>query len=196
MALVLLVGCASGQGDGPTPSSLASSAEASTPVSEESSAASSVDAGVSAASSATGEATALTSANATNNSDAANNTNATNILLITTGSATLEARLEDNVATAELVALLQEGPITLNLHEYGGFEMIGGLPQKLTTADEQISTSTGDIVLYQGNQISFFYASNSWSYTRLGHIDGYDSAALLEALGGPYDSTVELSLQE
>ncbi len=117
------------------------------------------------------------------------------VLLITAGDTTLEATLEDNVATAELVALLQEGSIEVSLHEYGGFEMIGGLPQSLPTADEQMSTSTGDIVLYQGKQISFFYASNSWSYTRLGHIDGYDSAAFLEALGGPYDSTIELSLK-
>ena len=118
------------------------------------------------------------------------------VLLISSGDIRLEATLEDNVATAELVALLQEGSIEVSLHEYGGFEMIGGLPQSLPTADEQISTSTGDIVLYQGKQISFFYASNSWSYTRLGHIDGYNSAALLEALGGPYDSTIELSLKE
>jgi hypothetical protein len=29
----------------------------------------------------------------------------------------------------------------------------------------------GDIVLYDGNQISVFYANSSWSYTRLGHIN-------------------------
>ena len=29
----------------------------------------------------------------------------------------------------------------------------------------------GDIVLYNGNQISVFYANSSWSYTRLGHIN-------------------------
>ena len=27
-----------------------------------------------------------------------------------------------------------------------------------------------DIVLYSGNQMVVFYGSNSWSYTRLGHI--------------------------
>ena len=29
----------------------------------------------------------------------------------------------------------------------------------------------GDIVLYNGNAISVFYAPSSWSYTRLGHIN-------------------------
>lgn len=192
--LLALAGCASGQGEEPTPASLASSAETSTSASAEaevSAPASSADAD--AASAVTSEVAAAIGVNAASSTNAANEAPT---LLISSGDTRLEAALEENAATAELVALLQDGPIVLNLHEYGGFEMIGNLPQSLPTADEQMSTTTGDIVLYQGNQISFFYGSNSWSYTRLGHIDGYESAALLEALGGPGDSTVELSLQE
>ena len=176
--LLALAGCASGQGEEPTPASLASSAETSTSASAE----------ADAASSAAGEGAAASV-------NAISSTNVAHTVLVSSGDARLEAALEENAATAELVALLRDGPIVLNLHEYGGFEMIGNLPQSLPTADEQMSTSTGDIVLYQGNQISFFYGSNSWSYTRLGHIDGYDSEALLEALGGPGDSTVELLLK-
>ena len=37
--------------------------------------------------------------------------------------------------------------------------------------DKQITTEFGDIVLYSGNQIVVFYGSNSWAYTKLGHID-------------------------
>ncbi len=37
--------------------------------------------------------------------------------------------------------------------------------------DIQTSTGYGDIVLYSGNQIVIFYGSNSWAYTRLGHVD-------------------------
>ena len=200
LMMLTLVACTGGQGREATPVSSVSSAEASVSASGESSTASSA-AGEAAvgASANTGSSTSDASTSAPNISTAGSstpNTSTANILLVSSGDMRLEATLEDNVATAELVALLQEGPITVNLHEYGGFEMIGGLPQSLPTADEQISTSTGDIVLYQGKQISFFYASNNWSYTRLGHIDGYNSAALLEALGGPYDSTVELSLKE
>ncbi|MBP3277822.1 MAG: hypothetical protein J6M44_02575, partial [Butyrivibrio sp.] len=33
------------------------------------------------------------------------------------------------------------------------------------------TTEPGDIVLYSGNQIVVFYGSNSWAYTRLGHVD-------------------------
>ena len=49
-------------------------------------------------------------------------------------------------------------------------------------------------MLYQGNQLSFFYGTNSWSYTRIGHIEGASGEQLLEALGGSANSTVELSL--
>ena len=40
-----------------------------------------------------------------------------------------------------------------------------------TTADStQITTSPGDVILYNGNQVALFYGNNSWSYTRLGKI--------------------------
>lgn len=40
---------------------------------------------------------------------------------------------------------------------------------------ERVSNNTTqprDIVLYSGNQLVIFFGSNSWSYTRLGHIEG------------------------
>lgn len=199
--LLVLAGCASGQGEEPTPASLASSAEASAPASSVDDAApsaASTEAEVStpASAEADGALSAASEAAAGASVKATSSTNAAHTLVVSSGDARLEAALEENAATAELIALLQDGPIAVDLHEYGGFEMLGNLPQGLPTADEQMSTTTGDIVLYQGNQISFFYGSNNWSYTRLGHIAGYDSAALLEALGGPGNSTVELSLQE
>ena len=46
-----------------------------------------------------------------------------------------------------------------------------------------MTTEPGDIVLYNGNSIVLFYGSNSWSYTRLGHMTDFDEAtdALLRA---------------
>ena len=35
----------------------------------------------------------------------------------------------------------------------------------------RITTNPGDIVLYSSNQIVIFYDSNTWSYTKLGHIN-------------------------
>ena len=35
----------------------------------------------------------------------------------------------------------------------------------------QITTNPGDIVLYNSSNIVVFFGSNSWSYTKLGHIN-------------------------
>ena len=39
----------------------------------------------------------------------------------------------------------------------------------------------GDVILYQGNQITIYYGTNSWSFTRLARID--DPSGLQEKLG-------------
>ena len=61
--------------------------------------------------------------------------------------------------------------ILVNMSMYGGFEQVGPLGQSISRDDKQITTEFGDIVLYSGNQIVVFYGSNSWAYTKLGHID-------------------------
>ena len=67
-----------------------------------------------------------------------------------------DVKLENNSATQELVKELEKGNITVNATEYGGFEKVGDLGLTLPTTDENVNTSPGDIVLYQGNQISLF----------------------------------------
>ena len=91
------------------------------------------------------------------------------------------ATLEQNTAVDSLVEMLRDGPLTLELSDYAGFEKVGPLGTSLPTSNQQTTTQAGDIVLYQGNQIVMFYGSNSWSYTRLGHID--DLTGWEEALG-------------
>ena len=54
---------------------------------------------------------------------------------------------------------------------YGGFEQVGPLGKSIVRNDQQTTTGYGDIVLYSGNQIVIFYGSNSWAYTRLGHVE-------------------------
>ena len=80
----------------------------------------------------------------------------------------LEVSWEDNDSVKELKEIL---PLTINMHEYGGFEQTGSIGQSITRNDKQIDVLPGDIVLYNGNQISVFYSTSSWSYTRLGHIN-------------------------
>ena len=95
----------------------------------------------------------------------------------------LDVELEDNSATKELKEKLKNGDIVIEAHEYGGFEKVGILGFSLPREDINVTTTAGDIVLYQGNQISIFYNSNSWSYTKLGKIQNTSSNELKNILG-------------
>lgn len=94
-----------------------------------------------------------------------------NKMYIEIGDYTFTATLEDNKAVAELLAMIEEGPVRLELEDYSGFEKVGPLGKSLTRCDKQTTTKSGDIVLYNGNNIVIFYGSNSWSYTRIGKVD-------------------------
>lgn len=77
---------------------------------------------------------------------------------------------EDNDSVKALARIAASG-LTITMSPYGGFEQVGPIRQSIDEADEQITTSPGDIVLYSGNQIVIFYGSNTWSYTKLGKIN-------------------------
>ena len=116
---------------------------------------------------------------------------------ITIDGKTMPVQLVDNAATQKLVAILQESPIVYDADDYGGFEKVGALGYSLPTSNSQLTTSAGDVILYNGNQIVLFYGSNSWSYTRLGHID-YPSLNELKAFlkAGEGRVSVTLSVPE
>ena len=103
------------------------------------------------------------------------------------------ATLENNRAVDVLVQMMEKSPVTLQLSDYAGFEKVGPLGRSLPASNSQTTAHAGDIVLYQGNQIVMFYGSNSWNYTRLGHID--DLTGWEEALGSG-DVTVVLSMED
>ena len=97
---------------------------------------------------------------------------------ITIDGVTQSVTLIDNAATQSLVARLRESPVTVTLNTSGGFEIWGALGFSLPTSNEQITAQPGDVILYNGSNICLFYGSNSWSYTRLGHIDGLTESEL------------------
>ena len=72
---------------------------------------------------------------------------------------------------ASVDALKELCPLTIQMSMYGGFEQVGPIGQSIVRDDQQTSTDYGDIVLYSGNQIVIFYGTNSWAYTRLGHVE-------------------------
>ena len=97
------------------------------------------------------------------------------------GNNSFTATLENNAAVDALVKMIEQGPVTIQMTDFSGFEKVGPLGTSLPTSNSQTTTHAGDIVLYQGNQIVIFYGSNSWSYTRIGKID--DLTGWEEALG-------------
>lgn len=109
-------------------------------------------------------------------------------LTITFGDHVLSATFAENSSAAEFQALLAQGPLTIEMEDYGGFEKVGPLGTSLTRNDAQITTEPGDIILYQGNQITVYYGTNTWSFTRLARID--DPTDLQEKLG---DGTVSIT---
>ena len=77
---------------------------------------------------------------------------------------------EKNDSVNELMEYAKNG-ITITMHQYGGFEQVGSIGKTITSNDSQITTNPGDVVLYSSNQIVIFFGTNSWSYTKLGHIN-------------------------
>ena len=115
-------------------------------------------------------------------------------LLISVNGQELTASLADSTAAKELAEKLKAEPVTVTLNEYGGFEKVGKLPWALTKSDTSIETEPCDIMLYQGDQMTIFYNSNSWSYTSLGHIEN-TAQDELKAILGEGNATVTLSVK-
>lgn len=105
----------------------------------------------------------------------------------------LKAELEDNSSAAAFAQLLADGPLTVNMHDYGNMEKVGDIGVSLPTNDKQTTTAPGDIILYQGDKVTVYYAPNTWNFTRLGHIVGIEDEELKDLLG-PSDAQIMFSL--
>ena len=99
------------------------------------------------------------------------------------GSHKLSATLADNSSAAAFYELLKKGAVAIKMRDYGSFEKVGPLGTTLPRNDTQITTTAGDIILYQGNQITIYYDTNSWNFPRLGKVDGVTQAELKKILG-------------
>ncbi len=129
------------------------------------------------------------------NSDSTDDNITTNKMNIKIGDVVLTATLVENSSTAALKKALSEAPITINMSDYGNMEKVGSLGRDFPRNDESITTEAGDLILYQGSAFVIYYASNSWSFTRLGKIDNISASELKSTLGEG-NVTVTLSLGE
>ena len=105
--------------------------------------------------------------------------------------AVLPVKAENNTSSEALLQLLEAGDITISMHDYRSFEKVGPLGTSIPRNDEDITTTPGDVILYQGNQLTIYYDENRWDFTRLGHID--IEQVELKAILGSGDVTVILS---
>lgn len=119
--------------------------------------------------------------------------NGTMKMNVAIGKNTFPATLADNDAVGALMEMMESEPVVIQMSDYAGFEKVGPLGRSLPTSDSRTTTQAGDIVLYRGDQIVIFYGTNSWSYTRIGHID--DLTGWEEALGSG-DVTVTFSIAD
>lgn len=117
------------------------------------------------------------------------------ILQLKIGDTAVEVAWEENESVEALKKLCEKEPLTIQMSMYGGFEQVGPIGTGLPSNDVQTTTTSGDIVLYSGNQMVVFYGSNIWEYTKLGHITNQDEAGMKELLGKG-NITITIKMEE
>lgn len=119
----------------------------------------------------------------------------TNTIKLTVNGRSFTVTLAKNTSAEALKKHLSQKSVSIRVHDYDDMEKVGSLGFSLPRNDMQTTTKPGDIILYQGNYIVFYYDTNSWNFTRLGQIDGISSRReMLDLLGGKGEVTVTLSL--
>lgn len=113
-------------------------------------------------------------------------------VLITVNGSKLVMVPEDNTSAMAFANLLEGRQLTLELSDYGEFEKVGDLGTTIPTNDMEFTASPGNVVLYNGSQISIYYGINPWNFTLLGKIDA--TGEELKEILGPGNVTVTFSL--
>lgn len=108
------------------------------------------------------------------------------------GQEVLVIEPENNSSAEAFIELLRKDDLTVNMNDYGDFEKVGSIGTTLPRNDERITTVPGDVILYQGNQITIYYDTNTWSFTRLGKVQNVEK---LKSILGDGNVTVRFSLR-
>ena len=105
-------------------------------------------------------------------------------LILTIDGKKVDVVWEDN-PSVDAIKVLAKDKMTVSMERYGGFEQTGSMPKSVVKNDSWIQTSSGDIVLYRGVQISIFFEDNAYDYTRLGKISGMSESEITAMLDKP-----------
>lgn len=91
---------------------------------------------------------------------------------------------ENNESVDDLTNKVGDSLI-IECSRYGGFEQVGSLDRTIVSNDERMTSSIGDIYLYNSSNIVIFYGQNTWSYTKLGHISNMTNQEIITLLDVP-----------
>jgi hypothetical protein len=115
------------------------------------------------------------------------------VFYISAGGKQLKVQMEDNESARELKEALSDGNISVRMSRNGGFEQYGDIGRTLTSNDTRITAEAGDVILYNSRYLCVFYGSNTYSYTKIGKIQGMSNDELKNLLSEK-DLTMTLSL--
>lgn len=101
----------------------------------------------------------------------------------------IKATLVENAATAKLMEILSKGPLNYSSSD-NGFETYGDIGQTLPTSNQNITAAPGDILLYSSRYICIFWGNNTYSYTRLGKIEGLSTDEIKSLFSGNQSITI------
>ena len=107
----------------------------------------------------------------------------------------IQVSWENNVAVEALKGLVGDNGLTLPSHDYGRMEKVVDLPNQLPSANQYMETEAGDITLYQGTDLSFYYAPNSYSLTPIGKIEGMTKEEIRQLLTQQDQPSIRLTLE-
>ena len=113
-------------------------------------------------------------------------------LILKIGNTEVDVFWLENDSVKALKQLAKDG-LSIDLEMYGDMEQFGILGSTIPSSDTNLTANAGDIMLYQSNKIVLFYGSNTYSYTKLGHIN-LSKGELTELLGDE-NVTITLSLK-
>lgn len=119
-----------------------------------------------------------------------------NKFIISANGKTLSATFADNSSASAFRTILADGPLTVEMADYGDFEKVGSLGHNLPANDTRITTTPGDVILYLGSSITIYYGVNTWSFTRLGRIDGNPTRESILSVLGKGKTNVTFSLNK
>jgi hypothetical protein len=113
-----------------------------------------------------------------------------NEMKLTINDQEIQVTWEENPSVSRLKELAKDG-LTIQGEGNGGFEQVAALPESIPSNDVHQEAVSGDIMLYVGRYLCFFYGENAWAYTKIGHME--EEANALSKLLSQGPITVTLS---